>query len=167
MAETPQDHQPDYKAQAWEAYSLFELGMWVHLFAKRAEHRQNPEKRDKDLHDARNYLAMMQSKLDKIAGDSVGPFIETKLTMGEWMKIYKEDPSRLGIPTSGHLKENPLVIRETEARIRKMEAETAALHTVHERNVAQQRKAAGLDPRLFESDPFALCPKMTQSERED
>ena len=69
MAETPQGcqaHQPDYKAQAWEAYSLFELGMWVHLFTKRAAHRTNEQKREKDLQDAQNYLAMMQSKLNEV-----------------------------------------------------------------------------------------------------
>lgn len=69
MAETPQGcvtHQPDYKAKAWEMYSLAELGQWVHLLAKRAEHRQNKEKRDKDLYDAQNYLTMMQAKLDEL-----------------------------------------------------------------------------------------------------
>lgn len=73
MAETPQgcvDHQPNYKAKAWEAYSLFELGMWVHLLTKRAEHRNVPEKRAKDLHDAQNYLDMMQSKLDEVKNAS-------------------------------------------------------------------------------------------------
>lgn len=63
---TISQHQGDYKAQAWEAYTLAELGWWVHLFAKRAEHRDNPEKRAKDLYDARNYLAMMAAKLDAI-----------------------------------------------------------------------------------------------------
>jgi len=29
-------HEPDYKPQAWEAYTLAELGWWCHLFAKRA-----------------------------------------------------------------------------------------------------------------------------------
>ena len=69
MAETPQScqvNQPDYKAQAWEAYSLHDLGMWVHLLATRAEHRINPVKKAKDLQDAQNYLNMMQSKLDAI-----------------------------------------------------------------------------------------------------
>ena len=59
-------HQPDYNPQAWEAYELFELGNWVHLFAKRAKHRRNKEKQAKDLRDAQNYLDMMQSKIDDI-----------------------------------------------------------------------------------------------------
>jgi hypothetical protein len=61
---TIESHQGDYKPQAWEAYTLAELGNWVHLLAKRAEHRGNPEKRAKDMYDARNYLAMMAAKLD-------------------------------------------------------------------------------------------------------
>jgi hypothetical protein len=56
-------HQQDYKSQAWEQYTMGELGDWVHLLTKRAEHRSNPEKRAKDLGDARNYLAMMDAKL--------------------------------------------------------------------------------------------------------
>ena len=69
MAETPQQivpHQADYKTKAWEMYSLAELGWWVHLLTKRAEHRQNAEKRAKDLYDAQNYLTMMQAKLDDL-----------------------------------------------------------------------------------------------------
>ena len=69
MAETPQsclEHQTDYEAQAWEAYTLAELGQWVHLFTKRAKHRTNFAKKDKDLSDAQNYLSMMQSKLDEV-----------------------------------------------------------------------------------------------------
>lgn len=68
MVEIPQgcqNHQPDYKPDAWELYSLAELGQWVHLLVKRAEHRSNLVKRDKDLHDAQNYLSMMQAKLDE------------------------------------------------------------------------------------------------------
>lgn len=40
--------------------------MWIHLFAKRAEHRRNIEKLKKDLTDAQNYLYMMQAKLDAL-----------------------------------------------------------------------------------------------------
>lgn len=57
-------HQGDYKTRAWEAYTLVELGQWVHLLATRAGHRDNAEKRAKDLYDARNYLDMMRAKLD-------------------------------------------------------------------------------------------------------
>lgn len=59
-------HTSDYKSQSWKAYTLQELGMWVHLFAKRAQHRTNPEKRAKDLYDAQNYLNMMQAHLDEL-----------------------------------------------------------------------------------------------------
>ena len=61
-------HENKYKPQAWEAYSLQELGNWVHLFAKRAEHRADAEKKAKDLLDAQNYLDMMQAKLNAIKG---------------------------------------------------------------------------------------------------
>lgn len=69
MAKTPNGcvkHQEDYSPKAWEAYSLEELGNWVHLFAKRAQHRSNFAKKDKDLHDAQNYLDMMQSILNDL-----------------------------------------------------------------------------------------------------
>lgn len=64
--EQPAAHATDYKPGAWDAYTMAELGQWVHLFAKRAEHRDNPEKRAKDLTDAQNYLDMMQAKLDAL-----------------------------------------------------------------------------------------------------
>jgi hypothetical protein len=62
-----EQHQGDYKPAAWDAYTLAELGWWVHLLATRAGHRDNAEKRAKDLYDARNYLAMMQAKLDALS----------------------------------------------------------------------------------------------------
>jgi hypothetical protein len=61
--ESIQPHQKDYHANAWDQYSLQELGHWVHLLAKRALHRSNREKAKKDIYDARNYLQMMQAKL--------------------------------------------------------------------------------------------------------
>ena|SRR5690242_398012 len=70
MAATPdaiKPHAPDYKDHSWELYTMQELGEWVHLLAKRAEHRDNPEKRAKDLYDAQNYLTMMQAKLDALS----------------------------------------------------------------------------------------------------
>ena len=66
--ETPkgcEEHQPKYKQNAWQLYTIAELGQWVHLFMKRAEHRTDLAKREKDLIDAQNYLHMMQSKLDE------------------------------------------------------------------------------------------------------
>lgn len=56
-------HQKDYKPEAWKQYTLGELGMWVHLLTKRAGHRSNQEKREKDLYDASNYLWMLQQKI--------------------------------------------------------------------------------------------------------
>ena len=69
MIGTIGQHQQDYKPQAYEAYTLAELGQWVHLLATRAGHRDNAEKRAKDLYDARNYLEMMRAKLDAIEGE--------------------------------------------------------------------------------------------------
>lgn len=57
-------HQKDYKPGAWDDYTMAELGYWVHLYTIRASHRNNKEKAKKDLHDARNYLEIMKSKLD-------------------------------------------------------------------------------------------------------
>jgi len=59
-----EEHQPKYKSSAWKEYTLQELGMWVHLFVKRAKHRKDTQKRAKDLTDAQNYLNMMQAHLD-------------------------------------------------------------------------------------------------------
>jgi hypothetical protein len=69
MAKVPEsikNHSGDYKNQAWTQYTLYELGNWVHLFAKRALHRGNNQKASKDLYDAQNYLNMMQSLLDEV-----------------------------------------------------------------------------------------------------
>jgi hypothetical protein len=65
-------HEPDYKPQAWADYTFAELGWWVHLLAQRSTHRENPEKRRKDLHDARNYLAIMNTKLADLEMDAWG-----------------------------------------------------------------------------------------------
>lgn len=65
MNERLKPHQEDYKPKAYEVYSFRDLGNWVHLFAERALHRANPEKLKKDLYDAKNYLAMMESKLQE------------------------------------------------------------------------------------------------------
>ena len=48
--ETPSNikkHAGDYNDRAWEEYSFAELGNFVHLLAKRSEHRSNPEKKKK------------------------------------------------------------------------------------------------------------------------
>jgi hypothetical protein len=68
-AQTPPSlspHAAKYKDGVWQLYKMYELGNWVHLLAKRAEHRKDPVKRIKDLTDAQNYLDMMQAKLDQL-----------------------------------------------------------------------------------------------------
>lgn len=62
------EHADKYKRGAWRDYSLMELGNWVHLLVKRALHRDNPAKRNKDLDDAQNYLHMMQAHIDHERG---------------------------------------------------------------------------------------------------
>lgn len=69
MAETPKsldEHRGDYKDKAWEAYTFDELGHWIHLLTKRAEHRARTDKKEKDLTDAQNYLDIMQAKLNEL-----------------------------------------------------------------------------------------------------
>lgn len=64
--ESIKEHQTKYIEGIWKEYSLYELGWWVHLLAKRSQHRVDATKRDKDLTDAQNYLNMMQSHLDAL-----------------------------------------------------------------------------------------------------
>ncbi len=47
-------------------YTFAELGNWVHLLAKRAEHRNDFAKYEDDLAQANNYLNTMRSKLDSM-----------------------------------------------------------------------------------------------------
>ena len=64
---TPESIYPyrgKYKDHSWEDYTPEELGMWVHLFIKRAYHRTQKEKIEKDLTDAQNYLNMMQEHIN-------------------------------------------------------------------------------------------------------
>lgn len=58
-------HQDKYKPNAWEQYTIEELGHWVHNFVKRAGHRTEKAKAEKDLEDAQNYLAMMQEHINE------------------------------------------------------------------------------------------------------
>jgi len=62
--ETIVNRAPDYKDRAWEQYTLQELGNWVHNFVKRAGHRTDKAKAEKDLTDASNYLDMMRSHIE-------------------------------------------------------------------------------------------------------
>lgn len=66
---TPEEiksHERDYKPDAWKSYSIEELGCFVHLLAKRSEHRSDFTKKAKDLEDARNYWRMIGSHLDEL-----------------------------------------------------------------------------------------------------
>lgn len=57
-------HQPDYKEGEWKHMSFIELGTWVDQLVKRAARRSNDAKREKDLYDAGNYLAMLKHKFE-------------------------------------------------------------------------------------------------------
>lgn len=59
-------HASDYKKNAWTNYTLEELGQWIALFVKRSSHRSNLKKREKDLHDARSYLNMLDAQLSHL-----------------------------------------------------------------------------------------------------
>jgi len=59
-------HDSKYNNNAWQDYSIQELGQWVHLLAKRATMRADADKRRKDLTDARNYWLMIGSHLDSL-----------------------------------------------------------------------------------------------------
>lgn len=66
LPESCKEHQPKYHEGIWQTYSIMELGMWVHLFSKRALHRKDKIKARKDVTDAQNYLNMMQAKIDEV-----------------------------------------------------------------------------------------------------
>ena len=68
----------NWKGGSWRDYEPWELGMWVHLFLKRATHRrfdgpdeeahkQYRAKVKKDLRDARNYAAMLREAVNEVA----------------------------------------------------------------------------------------------------
>lgn len=76
---TPEEikkHSDKYVSGSWRNYSFQELGDFVHLLAKRANHRTEYEKAQKDLDDARNYLVMMLSKLDEHTSGILDKFVE-------------------------------------------------------------------------------------------
>lgn len=64
MPKTPDQIKPlseDFVDGSWRNYTAFELAMWVHLLRKRASHRTDPEKAEKDRRDADNYNAMLEA----------------------------------------------------------------------------------------------------------
>jgi len=60
--ESIKPHADKYKDGAWGCYSFEELAKWVSLLTKRAAHRTQFEKSQKDLDDANNYLEMLKAK---------------------------------------------------------------------------------------------------------
>lgn len=58
------EHSAKYHGDAWKAYTAEELGQWVALLVKRSGHRADSHKKAKDLHDAQNYLHMLQAHID-------------------------------------------------------------------------------------------------------
>jgi len=59
------EHSDKFVNGSWRNYSFEELGNFVHLLTKRANHRTDELKASKDLHDASNYLVMMQAKFNE------------------------------------------------------------------------------------------------------
>ena len=62
-------HNSKYKDDAWKKYEPLELAYWVVLLAKRATHRDDAQKAQKDLLDARNYLSMFQAWVDHMESE--------------------------------------------------------------------------------------------------
>lgn len=53
------DRSSSYKNDAWKQYTAEELYWWVRLLSKRAGHRTEREKIEKDMKDAQAYLDML------------------------------------------------------------------------------------------------------------
>ena len=60
--ESIKEHAEKYQEGAWRNYGYDELAAWVHLLIKRASHRTQFEKAEKDLDDANNYFEMLRAK---------------------------------------------------------------------------------------------------------
>ena len=56
------EHSTKFKDGTWRNYSYEELAQWVNLLTKRAGHRTDIRKAEKDLDDANNYLMMLNAK---------------------------------------------------------------------------------------------------------
>lgn len=63
-------HSEDYQDDSWKLYTEKELLHWVQNLSKRATQRTNVEKAKKDIYDARNYMAMLQAKLNHMIDES-------------------------------------------------------------------------------------------------
>jgi hypothetical protein len=66
MTTSIEEHQKDYLPNAWEDYTIEELGQWILLLSIRATHRTSRDKALKDLDDAYNYLEMIKRQLDQV-----------------------------------------------------------------------------------------------------
>lgn len=60
--ESIKEHAHKFHDGAWRNYTYDELAAWVHLLIKRAAHRTQFAKSQKDLDDANNYLEMLKAK---------------------------------------------------------------------------------------------------------
>ena len=65
--ESIKKHADKYKDGAWRDYSYEELAQWINLLTRRAAHRSQFEKSQKDLDDANNYLEMLKAKFSENA----------------------------------------------------------------------------------------------------
>jgi len=65
--ESIKPHNYKYQEGAWRNYSYEELAQWVSLLTKRASHRTQFGKSQKDLDDANNYLEMLKAKFSEEA----------------------------------------------------------------------------------------------------
>ena len=57
-------HLDNYFPESWRNYTLQELGTFVYLLTTRSLMRGSPERRARDLYDARNYWRMIGAHLD-------------------------------------------------------------------------------------------------------
>jgi len=80
------EHAPDYSPAAWTQYTVDELRWWVALLTKRAETRESPEKREKDLNDAKNYQMMLNAMIGEEA-DTLTEYCVIQDDDGHWYVI--------------------------------------------------------------------------------
>ena len=68
------EHSDKYQEGTWRLYSYEELAQWVNLLTKRASHRTDIRKAEKDLEDANNYLAMLNAKFSEESNNVITSF---------------------------------------------------------------------------------------------
>ena len=72
--ESIEKHEKDYKAGSYKQYTEEELIWWQHLLRKRATHRANIVKKEKDLYDAGNYQLMLEEQYPTARGKTIEHF---------------------------------------------------------------------------------------------